>query len=250
VNGAHFTYVLRLADNALVLGQRLSEWCGHSPFLEEDIAMANTALDLIGRARMLYTHAGRIEGRGRDEDALAYLRDEREFGNFLMCELPNGDYGFTLVRQYLLDVYHRHLFEALTAAADDELAAIAAKAVKEAAYHTRRSGDWVLRLGDGTADSHARCQAALDELWSYTGELFTPDAVDDAMLAAGIAPDLAALRARWDDEVLPRLAEAGLEVPADEWQAEGGRAGLHTEHMGRLLAELQFVQRAYPGQQW
>ncbi|MCP5201024.1 MAG: phenylacetate-CoA oxygenase subunit PaaC [Gammaproteobacteria bacterium] len=250
MSDAHFTYVLRLGDNALVLGQRLSEWCGHSPFLEEDIAMANTALDLIGRARMLYSHAGRLEGRGRDEDALAYLRDEREFGNFLMCELPNGDYGFTLVRQYLLDVYHRHLYAALTESRDDELAAIAAKAVKEAAYHARRSGDWVLRLGDGTAESNARCQAALDELWGYTAELFTPDAVDSAMLEAGVAPDLATLRTRWEADVLARLAEAGLTVPADDWQAEGGRAGRHTEHMGRLLAELQFVQRAYPGQQW
>lgn len=250
MSSAHFQYVLRLGDNALVLGQRLSEWCGHSPFLEEDIAMANTALDHIGRARMLLSHAGAIEGRGRDEDALAYLRDEREFGNFLVCELPNGDYAFTLVRQYLLDVYHQLLFEALTASADEELAAIAAKAVKEAAYHARRSGDWVLRFGDGTDESQARAQAALDELWSYTGELCTPDAVDEAMQAAGIAPDLEQLAARWREIVEAHLAAATLSVPPADWQAGGGREGLHTEHMGRLLAEMQFVQRAYPGLNW
>ncbi|MEQ8661352.1 MAG: 1,2-phenylacetyl-CoA epoxidase subunit PaaC [Gammaproteobacteria bacterium] len=250
MSAAHFAYVLRLGDNALVLGQRLSEWCGHSPFLEEDIAMANTALDHIGRARMLLSHAGAIEGRGRDEDALAYQRDERAFGNFLICELPNGDYAFTLVRQYLLDVYHQLLFEALTASADRALAAIAAKAVKEAAYHARRSADWVLRFGDGTDESQARAQAALDELWGYTGELFAPDAVDEAMHAAGIAPDPALLETRWRDAVQAHLAAATLRVPADEWQAGGGRAGLHTEHMGRLLAEMQFVPRAYPGLAW
>ncbi|MEQ8230550.1 MAG: 1,2-phenylacetyl-CoA epoxidase subunit PaaC [Gammaproteobacteria bacterium] len=247
---AHFTYVLRLGDNALVLGQRLSEWCGHSPFLEEDIAMANTALDHIGRARMLLTHAGAIEGRGRDEDALAYQRDEREFGNFLLCELPNGDYAFTLVRQYLLDVYHELLFDALTSSRDGELAAIAAKSVKESAYHARRSGDWVLRFGDGTEESQARAQAALDELWAYTGELFRADAVDEAMQAAGVAPDLAALESRWRARVESHLTAVTLRVPQDAWQPDGGRAGLHTEHMGRLLAEMQFVQRAYPGLEW
>lgn len=250
MSSAHFRYVLRLGDNALVLGQRLSEWCGHSPFLEEDIAMANTALDHIGRARMLLSHAGAIEGDGRDEDALAYLRDEREFGNFLICELPNGDYAFTLVRQYLLDVYHQLLFEALSASTDEELAAIAAKAVKEAAYHARRSGDWVLRFGDGTDESQARAQAALDELWSYTGELFTPDSIDEAMQAAGIGPDLEQLGARWREIVEAHLAAATLSLPPADWQADGGREGLHTEHMGRLLAEMQFVQRAYPGLDW
>ena len=246
----HFRYVLRLGDNALVLGQRLAEWCGHSPFLEEDIAMANTALDHIGRARMLLTHAGALEGRGRDEDALAYQRDERDFGNFLLCELPNGDYAFTLVRQYLLDAYHRRLFTELVDSRDPDLAAIAAKAVKEASYHVRRSGDWVGRLGDGTAESHHRAQTALDEVWGYGAELFAADAVDHAMVAAGIAPDPALLAVQWRDEVTALLRAATLTVPADDWQASGGRAGLHTEHMGRLLAELQFVQRAYPGLKW
>lgn len=252
MSAGHFEYVLRLADNALILGQRLSEWCGHSPFLEEDIAMANTALDHIGRARMLYTHAGRLEGRGRDEDALAFHRDEREFGNVLMCELPIGDYAFTLVRQYLLDVYHRHQFAALMSSVDDELAAIAAKASKEAAYHVRRSGDWVLRFGDGTEESHRRSQAALDTLWAYTPELFATDEVEQAMADARIAPDMDAVREAWDNEVLAHLHAATLVVPeeTDGWQASGGRAGLHTEHMGHLLAEMQTVQRTHPGLQW
>jgi len=250
VTDPHFTYVVRLGDNALVLGQRLSEWCGHSPFLEEDIAMANTALDLIGRARMLYTHAGQLEGAGRDEDTLAFLRDEREFGNFLMCELPNGDYAFTLARQFLLDVYHHLLFDALGASADDTLAAIAGKAVKEAAYHVRRSSDWVVRLGDGTEESHGRMQAALDELWAYTAELFAGDAVDAASAAAGIGPAPATLADAWRRQVEGVLHRAGLTLPADDWQAGGGRAGLHTEHMGRLLAEMQIVQRSYPGLRW
>jgi len=242
--------VLRRGDDALILGQRLSEWCGHSPFLEEDIAMANTALDHIGRARMLLTHAGRLEGRGRDEDALAYLRGEREFRNALICELPVGDYGFTLMRQYLLDVFHHALFDALTASCDPELAGIAGKAVKEAAYHVRRSGDWVVRLGDGTAESHRRVQVALNELWAYTGELFVADAVEQAMSEAGIAPDLGRIAAHWQDEVQALLARATLTAPHDDWQAGGGREGLHTEHMGRLLAEMQSVPRAYPGQAW
>ena len=252
MSAEQFEYVLRLADNALILGQRLSEWCGHSPFLEEDIAMANTALDHIGRARMLYTHAGRLEGRGRDEDALAFQRDEREFRNVLMCELPIGDYAFTLVRQYLLDVYHRHQFAALMSSADDELAAIAAKASKEAAYHVRRSGDWVLRFGDGTEESHRRSQAALDELWAYTAELFATDEIEDAMILARMAPDMNAVRQAWEAEVLPRLRAATLVLPEDSdgWQASGGRAGLHTEHMGHLLAEMQTVQRTFPGLQW
>lgn len=245
-----FEYVLRLGDDALILGQRLSEWCGHSPFLEEDIAMANTALDHIGRARLLLTHAGALEGRGRDEDALAYHRDEREFRNVLMVELPNGDYGCTLLRQYFMDVRHHHLFEALQASNDAGLAAIAAKAVKEARYHVRRSGDWVLRLGDGTAESHARMQTALNELWGYTDELFAVDAVEARLCEAGIAPDSAPLAARWQDEVGATLNAAGLVPPAADWRAEGGRAGLHTEHLGRILVELQHVARSHPGARW
>ena len=199
---------------------------------------------------MLYSHAGVLEGRGRDEDMLAFLRDEREFGNFLMCELPNGDYGYTLVRQFLLDVYHHGLFEALTRSSDADLAAIAGKAVKEAAYHVRRSSEWVVRLGDGTEESNARAQAALDELWAYTGELFAGDAVDDAMSASGVACPPAVLAPSWRSAVDDVLARAGLHAPADPWQASGGRAGVHTEHMGRLLAEMQVLQRNYPGLRW
>lgn len=250
MSSAHFEYVQRLGDNALILGQRLSAWCGHSPFLEEDIAMANTALDLIGRARMLYTHAAQLEGLGRDEDALAYGRDERQFGNFLICELPNGDYAFTLLRQYLVDVYHHQLFLALGASCDPILAAIAAKAVKETAYHVRRSGDWVVRLGDGTEQSHSRCQNALDELWAYTGELFAGDAIDGVMAKQGVGVDPARLAPAWSETVANQLKQATLQQPRDDWQAGGGRAGLHTEHMGHLLAELQFLQRAYPGLKW
>lgn len=250
MSGAHFETVLRLGDNALILGQRLSEWCGHSPFLEEDIAIANTALDHIGRARMLLSHAGEIEGRGRSEDDLAYLRDEREFRNFLMVELPVGDFAFTLVRQFLLDVYHRELFAMLKGSADETLAAIASKAVKECAYHVRRSGEWILRLGDGTSESHDRAQSALDELWGYSHELFAGDAVDRAMADAKVVPDLVDVYEPWRREVEATLTEATLQIPHDDWQATGGREGVHTEHMGHLLAELQVLQRTYPELEW
>ncbi|MEE2984582.1 MAG: 1,2-phenylacetyl-CoA epoxidase subunit PaaC [Pseudomonadota bacterium] len=250
MSGAHFETVLRLGDNALILGQRLSEWCGHSPFLEEDIAIANTALDHIGRARMLLSHAGEIEGRGRSEDDLAYLRDEREFRNFLMVELPVGDFAFTLVRQFLLDVYHRELFAMLKGSADETLAAIASKAVKECAYHVRRSGEWILRLGDGTSESHDRAQSALDELWGYSHELFAGDAVDRARADAKVVPDLVDVYAPWRREVEATLTEATLQIPHDDWQATGGREGVHTEHMGHLLAELQVLQRTYPELEW
>ena len=250
MSGAHFETVLRLGDNALILGQRLSEWCGHSPFLEEDIAIANTALDHIGRARMLLSHAGELEGRGRSEDDLAYLRDEREFRNFLMVELPVGDFAFTLVRQFMLDVYHRELYALLKGSADETLAAIASKAVKECAYHVRRSGEWILRLGDGTSESHDRAQSALDELWGYSHELFAGDAVDRAMMDAKVVPDLADVCEPWRREVEATLTEATLQIPHDDWQATGGREGVHTEHMGHLLAELQVLQRTYPGLEW
>lgn len=247
---AAFQYVLRLGDNALINGQRLSEWCGHSPFLEEDIAMANTALDHIGRARMLLSHAGQLEGAGRNEDDLAYLRNEQAFGNFLICELPIGDYAFTLLRQYLLDVYHRHLYTQLCSSSDQDLAGIAAKAVKEARYHVRRSGEWILRFGQGTDESHQRLQRALDELWAYTPELFAYDEVDRQAEAAGVAPELSQLETAWRDEVEPHLGAAELNLPEQHWFASGGREGLHSEHMGRLLAEMQILQRTYPGLEW
>lgn len=246
----HVEYVLRLGDNALILGQRLSEWCGHSPFVEEDVAMANTALDHIGRARMLLTHAGELEGRGRSEDDLAFLRTEREYRNFLLCELPIGDFAFSIVRQTLMDAYHLHLYERLQASTDATLAAIAAKVVKESRYHLRHSSEWMIRLGDGTDESKARTQRALDGQWRYTSELFATDDVDACAADAGIGADPAELAAAWRDEVERLVATATLSVPEDTPLAASGRAGLHTEHMGFLLAEMQSVPRTYPGLQW
>ncbi len=245
-----FDYTLGLADDALILGQRLSEWCSHAPFLEEDLALANVALDFIGRARMLYGYAAALEGAGRDEDALAYLRDCRDYRNLLIMELPRGDFAFSTARQFLVDAFNVPFLEALCHSADAELAAIAGKAIKESRYHYRRSREWVLRLGDGTEESHRRVQRAFDEIWGYTHELFRPVPAEHALVAVGIAPDRAALRARWESLVVPVLEEATLRRPADAWSVDGGREGTHTEHLGHLLAELQFMQRAYPGLQW
>jgi len=247
---AHFEYVLRLGDNALVLGQRVSEWCGHSPFVEEDVAMANTALDHIGRARLLLSLAGELEGRGRTEDDLAYKRSEREFKNFLLCELPIGDFAFTIVRQVLMDAYHYHLYDCLQRSSDETLAAIAAKVVKESTYHLRHSSQWLIRLGDGTDESHRRAQAALDEQWRFASELFDTDVVDDYAVAAAIGPDVAELEQVWREHVGSILSDSTLRQPEDVPLAASGRRGLHTEHMGFLLATMQTVQRAYPGLEW
>jgi ring-1,2-phenylacetyl-CoA epoxidase subunit PaaC len=239
-----------MGDNALILGQRMSEWCGHSPFLEEDIAMANCALDHVGRARMLLSHAGTLEDKGRTEDDLAFLRDEREFFNFLICELPIGDYAFTLMRQYLLDVYHFYLYTRLQQSSDSDLAAIAAKAIKETTYHVRRTGDWIIKLGDGSEESHRRMQASLDEVWGYTGEFFVADEVDDYASTKGIGPHLDAIRSDWEHDVFDTLRSATLSIPDEVWPISGGRDGIHTEAMGGLLAEMQFLQRSYPGLNW
>ncbi len=246
----HFQYVLRMGDNALILGQRMSEWCGHSPILEEDIAMANCALDHVGRARMLLTHAGELEQKGRTEDDLAFLRDEREFRNFLLCELPIGDYAFTMVRQYLLDTYHFHLFTELQSSSDSVLAAIAAKAIKETTYHARRSGDWIVKLGDGSKESYTRTQNALDEIWAYTSEFFVEDDIDEYACVKQIGPNVQSLRAAWEADVLEKIALAKLSVPKEVWPLGGGREGVHTESMGILLSEMQFLQRSYPGLNW
>jgi ring-1,2-phenylacetyl-CoA epoxidase subunit PaaC len=209
------------------------------------------ALDLLGQARLLYTHAGTVEGKGRDEDQLAYLRDAGAYRNLLIAELPNGDFAKTIVRQYLVSEYLLGLYEALTQSSDEEIAGIAAKAVKELTYHVRHTGEWVIRLGDGTAESHARTQAALDDLWRYTGEMFERDAIDDAVIAAGIGVDAAALRPAWQAAVADVLAEATLAAPpADTWMISGGRDGRHSEHLGFILADMQFLQRAYPGATW
>jgi ring-1,2-phenylacetyl-CoA epoxidase subunit PaaC len=245
-----FHYTLGLADDALVLGQRLCEWCSNAPFLEEDLALANVALDFMGRARMLYSHAATLEGAGRDEDALAYLRDCREYRNLLIMELPRGDFAFSTARQFLVDAFNLPFLEDLCRSRDPELAGIAGKALKESRYHYRRSRDWVLRLGDGTAESHRRLQRAFDEIWGYTHELFRAGEAEQRLVAAGFAPDRPALRARWEALVVPVLAEATLRRPEDAWSVDGGREGTHTEHLGHLLSELQFMQRAYPGLQW
>ncbi|HEY7760066.1 MAG TPA: 1,2-phenylacetyl-CoA epoxidase subunit PaaC [Burkholderiales bacterium] len=243
-------YLLRLADNPLILGQRLSEWCGHAPVLEEDLALANTALDLIGQARLLLTHAGALEGNGRDEDQLAFLRSEREFRNCTLVELPNGDFARTVLRNFLFSAHQVPLWEGLLGSRDAQLAAIAAKSLKEVRYHLRHAADWVLRLGAGTEESHRRMQAALDYLWPYTTELFAGDAVEEAAAAAGIGLAGSSLQPRWDAAVLPVLQEAALSPPARTPFLSQGKLGVHSEHMGHLLAEMQTMQRAYPGAQW
>lgn len=250
MSNARFRYVLRLADTSLVLGQRLGEWVGHAPALEEDLGLANLSLDLIGQARLLLTYAGELEGKGRDEDQLAFLRDGTDFLNLTLVEQPNGDFAHTLVRQLLIDAWQLELFEALQLSSDQRLAAIAAKALKETRYHWRYSAGWVVRLGDGTEESRARVQAALDELWRFTDELFTPDEIDLDMAAQQVAPDIAALKPKWIARIDEVLREATLTRPADTTYPWHGKSGRHTEHLGYLLAEMQFLQRAYPGAQW
>ncbi len=246
----HIEYVLRLGDNALILGQRLSEWCGHAPVLEEDMALANMSLDLIGQARMLLTHAGRLEGRGRDEDGLAFLRTEPQYRNLTLCELPNEDFGRTMLRNFLFASFQKLLWQRLTESADAELAAIAAKSLKEARYHVQHAGDWVVRLGDGTDASHARMQAALDYLWPYTTEFFDATPADDAVAAAGVGPAWSDFEAPWEAEVVAVLNTATLTVPARTPFKSYGKFGRHSEHLGHLLTEMQYLQRTYPGAQW
>ena len=250
MSSARFRYVLRLADTSLVLGQRLGEWVGHAPALEEDLALANIALDLIGQARLLLAYAGEIEGRGRDEDALAFLRDAPEFCNVSLAEQPNGDFGRTIVRQFLLDAWQLELYEALAGSTDVRLAEIAAKAVKETRYHLRFSAGWLIRLGDGTEESHGRVEQALDALWRFTAELFAADELDEEIAAAGIGPSLAALRPRWEARVGEVLEEATLKRPAPARYAWHGKRGVHTEHLGHMLAEMQHLPRAFPGATW
>ncbi len=247
---AKFDYVLRFGDNALVLGQRLAEWLGHAPVLEEDIASANISLDLVGQARLWLTLAGKLEGKGRDEDQLAYHRDQHQYRNFTLLELPNGDYAFTIVRRFLFDVWHCLCLEALSRSKDADIAAIAVKSKKEADYHRRHSGDWLVRLGEGTDESNLRAQAALDAQWRYTAEFFEPDAVDRAVEASGEGFDAASLRDRWLQEVSAALAEAALKLPAKEKYVSRGKEGRHSEHLSYLLAEMQVLQRAHPNATW
>jgi len=245
-----FRYVLRLGDLSLVLGQRLSEWVGHAPALEEDLGLANIALDLIGQARMFLSYAGEIEGRGRDEDKLAYLREQGAYFNAILVEQPNGDFGQTIVRQVLIDAFQLELYERLAASRDARLAAIAAKSVKEVRYHLRYSSDWLVRLGDGTAESHARVQSALELLWPYTVELFAADELDSRMADSGIGPRLSEVQSAWSTRIEAILTEATLKRPADRPHAWHGKRGQHSEHLGYILAEMQYLQRTYPDARW
>ena len=250
---ALFEYLLRLGDDRLVLGHRLSEWCGHGPVLEEDIALSNVALDLLGQATMLLRLAGEVEGQGRTEDALAYFREPVEVRNCQLVELPKGDFAYTIARQFLFDVHAVVLLDALSRSSHAELAAIAAKSLKEAKYHVRHSGEWMLKLGDGTDESHRRVQTALDDLWRFTGELFAGDAIDTAMHGAGIAPDLATLKSSWSALVRDVVERATLTVPNDTPRlasTRGGRTGAHTEFLGLMLAEMQIIARSHPGASW
>lgn len=247
---AFFDYLVRLGDDRLVLGHRLSEWCGHGPILEEDIALANVALDLVGEATLLLKLAGETEGKGRDQDALAYFRDATDYRNALMVEFPKGDFAFTIVRQFFFSVYSLLQMQALQQSTNAELAGIAAKTVKEAKYHVRHSAQWVVTLGDGTEESHMRVQRAVDELWRYTGELFLGDAVEQEVAASGLGVDPATLETPWRAHVDEILRRARLTTPAVNYMQRGGRAGKHTEFLGHMLAEMQIVARSHPGATW
>ena len=243
-------YLLRLGDDRLVLGHRLSEWCGHAPILEEDIALANIALDLIGQANLLLTQAARAENAGRDADALAYLRDAIDFRNALLVELPNGDFAVTIARQFFFSVFAMLQSAALKASKDADLAGIAEKMHKESRYHVRHAGEWMLKLGDGTDESHRRLQDAVNELWRYTGELFLSDEVDQRAAASGFGVDCATLESAWRDQVGEICGRAGIATPDVSWMQRGGRTGKHTEHLGHMLAEMQVLQRQHPGAAW
>ena len=248
---ALFEFLCRMGDNTLVLGHQISAWCGHAPVLEEDIALANTALDLIGQTQMWLGLAGDTEGKGRSADDLAMLRDAWDFRNVLLVEQPNGDFGQTMMRQFLFDSFHHLLLQALAESSDERVAAISSKAVKEASYHKNRSSDTVVSLGDGTDESHARMQNALSLLWPYIGEMFESDAVDAAMAEAGIAPDPSVLRSGYDKSVAQVLSDATLEMPEGSFCHSGGKTGFrHSEHLGHLLTQMQWLQRAYPRATW
>ncbi len=243
-------YALRRADDALVLGHRLSEWCGHAPMLEEDMALANMGLDLLGQARELYSYAAKVEGRDNDEDKLAYLRDVRQYRNLLLVEQQNGDFARTMTRQFFYSAFADPYWRAMTASRDATLAAIAAKSEKESAYHLRHASEWMVRFGDGTEESHARAQTAIDDLWAFTGEMFTVDDGERGLIDSGVAVDPETLRPQWLRTVAAVLGEATLTQPTNDWMQKGGRIGHHSEHLGHLLSELQWMQRSFPGASW
>jgi len=243
-------YTLHLADNALIIGHRNSEWCGHGPVLEQDIAISNIALDLIGQARNFYQYAAQLTGNGATEDSLAYLRDAIDYKNCLLAELPNGDWGQTVLRQFFFSTYQYFLYQSLQKSTDQQLAAIAEKALKEVTYHLRWSSEWVIRLGDGTDESKKRILQSIDELWSYTGEMFQPASYETLAVNDGFGVDLAPIKINWDEKIKSVLTEATLPIPTNVWMQSGGKEGKHTEHLGFILAEMQFLQRAYPGSEW
>jgi len=245
-----FKYTLRLADNELVLGHRLSEWCGHGPELEEDIAIINIALDHLGQCRSLYQYAGEVEGKGKSEDDLAYLRNEREFSNFLLCELPNGHYGDTIVRSFFYDTFMKYYYESLIQSKDERLSAIAEKSLKEVLYHYKHSAEWVIRLGDGTELSHERVQESIDNIWPYTGEMFEMDEIDDISVEAGVGVNKKLIHDSWLTDVTEILRRATITIPQETYFHSGGRKGVHTEHVGYMLAEMQYLRRQMPEATW
>ncbi|MTI89203.1 MAG: phenylacetate-CoA oxygenase subunit PaaC [Balneolaceae bacterium] len=248
---AFITYLLRLADDRLILGQRLSEWCGHAPELEEDLAMANIALDTIGHATALYKYVAEVENEGHDEDHYAFFRNDRDFTNLQLCELPKGDFGFTIARQFLFSSFSYFLYEQLKEAADEQFRGMINKHLKEIKYHLRHTREWVLRLGDGTEESHDRIQQSFDDLWMYTGEMFYMDEVDEIMIKNGNGADLSLFRDEWKKLVEDTLNEATLTVPDwDQFMMTGSRNGVHTEYLGHLLAQMQFMRRSYPDAEW
>lgn len=248
---ALFKYLLRLGDNSLILGHRMSEWCGHGPKLEQDIALINISLDLIGQARSYLSYAGEVEGKGRSEDDLAYLRNERDFHNCLLAELPNGDWGQTIMRSFLFDTYNYYLLQELSNSSNEQLAAIAIKSLKEVTYHLKHNAEWVIRLGDGTEESRKRMLNAIDEVWEFTGELFEMDEVDEILIREGIACDLNSIKRKWEAKVKSVFEEATLPYPAETWMQSGGKLkGIHTEDMGYLLAVMQYLPRCYPDAKW
>lgn len=245
-----FHYTLRLGDDALILGHRLGELCGKGPILEEDLALTNIALDYIGRAESLYRYAARLEDKGNDEDSLAYKRAERKFYNHLICEQPNNDFAHTILRQVFISAFEKLLYTELTKSNDADIAAIAGKSIKEINYHYRHSADWCLRLGSGTEESHSRMQLALENLWMYTGELFEMDKTDEWISEQGIGPDTSAFYGQWKTSVIDLLAESGLKIPDSSFMQSGSKNGIHTEHLGYILADMQYLQRAYPDAVW
>lgn len=246
----HVEYLLQLGDNALILSQRLGEWCGHGPVLEQDIALTNMALDLLGQARLLLTHAGSIEGQGKTEDDIAYFRDAHQYRNVLLVEQPNVDWAYTMARQFYFDTWNFFHYKALLDSRDEHLAAIAEKSLKEVTYHLRFSSEWILRLGDGTEISRQKMQQAVNDLWPFTGELTTPCPADQWAADAGVGVDLLKIKELWEQKVAAVLEEATLQQPTGAWMQKGGKTGRHSEHLGFMLAEMQHLQRTYPGNEW